>query len=85
MNTRKVAHVLAMISVAIERIATVSLAVLLYRLHNRMSQTQSLGFMNEWVHKEKKWTFAAIVLLVLAFIGTLVSEILLWIQEDDDV
>uniref|UniRef100_A0A6C0BMX8 Uncharacterized protein n=1 Tax=viral metagenome TaxID=1070528 RepID=A0A6C0BMX8_9ZZZZ len=85
LKRRQIAHILAITSLILERAATVALAILLFRLHDCMSKTQSLVFLDKsWIRGERNVTIVVVAILLLAFIGTLASEIILYSNNDDD-
>jgi hypothetical protein len=76
-------HGLAIVSLLLERVSTIFLAVLLFRLHSTMAKADSLDFMKSWVHSESYLTIIAIVCLSIAFGLSIVEEIISW-REDNE-
>ena len=75
---------ISLLSMGLERACTIAVAVLLYRLHDRMSKAQNFeAFLRQGLATEKLITKIIIALLALAFIGSVVSESFLIANEDD--
>lgn len=71
-------HILEIVSLFLERVAAVLLAILMLRLHIKMAKTDSLSFMQAWLQTEKYWTYGTVFMFVSAFLISLVNELLLW-------
>jgi len=82
-------HWVRISALLLERFATIVLAILLYRLHIRMTKFRVSDFQAEWVSLEKwlleqkVWILFNIFLLFVAFILSLVDEILRLSQPED--
>jgi len=81
MKQDKTGSTLRLISLFLERAATVALAILLLRLHCRMASIKNntfenqLHFLQQWIREERKFTLITIVALLVAFVLSVIDEL----------
>lgn len=71
------ASLLRIVALFVERACTLALAVLLYRLHQKMAESPHLQFLHDWVKREGVVTIIVVGLLSVAFMLSLAAESLL--------
>jgi len=80
---RNFSHLVQILTLILERGATVALATLLLRIHLKMARMKNIGGLRKWVKQDTEYTIITLIALVLAFILSLVDEIILWIEDND--
>ena len=82
--TLRASHIVRATAMLLERAATVALAVQTLRLNQRMAAMGNVLFMKQEIQSETIFVIVTLIALVVAFIMSLVDEILWIVQSNQD-